>query len=210
LNDEKSVDLLAEYLKKKYQGFDILINNAGMAFKGDAFDENVARTTLETNYFGTLRVCQKLIPLIKEGGRVVNVSSSAGKPSKLSSDLKNKIVSPNLTIDELSLYMNKFIQDVAKGTWKQEGWPTTTYGVSKIGETALTRILAREFKDKKILINACCPGWIKTDMTSNNPAAGEPEQGAKVPVWLATLPENSKYNGGFFQSTNKETKWETF
>jgi hypothetical protein len=39
--------------------------------------------------------------------------------------------------------MNKFISDVAAGTYTQEGWPKNAYGVSKIGVSALTRILAQ-------------------------------------------------------------------
>ena len=54
------------------------INNAGIAFKGDEFDENVARTTIETNYYGTKRACDAFLPLLKDGARVVNVSSLAG------------------------------------------------------------------------------------------------------------------------------------
>jgi len=37
-------------------GLDILINNAAIAWKGDAFDATVASTTLGTNYFGLLNV----------------------------------------------------------------------------------------------------------------------------------------------------------
>jgi len=80
-----------------------LVNNAAIAFKGDAFDENVARTTLKTNYFGTVRVCNKLMPLIRDGGRLVNVSSMAGKPSSLSHSLRSKITSSTLKRDELTL-----------------------------------------------------------------------------------------------------------
>jgi len=205
ITDEKSVDGLADYLKTKYHGFDILVNNAGIAFKGDAFDENVARTTIGTNYFGTKRACLKLIPLIRDGGRVVNVSSSVGRPSLLSSHLKQQFTKKDLTMDELDSLMNTFIRDVAKGNWKEEGWPSTTYGVSKIGETALTRVLSKSYPS--ILINACCPGFIRTDMSSNNPAGGPPSEGAKVPVWLATLPSDSKYNGGFFKNM-AEVEWE--
>ena len=38
-------------------------------------DINVVETTLKSNYYGTLESCQALLPLIKEGGRLVNVSS---------------------------------------------------------------------------------------------------------------------------------------
>jgi NAD(P)-dependent dehydrogenase (short-subunit alcohol dehydrogenase family) len=36
------------------------------------------------------------------------------------------------------------VSDVAKDTFTAEGWPSNTYGVSKIAVNALTRIVARE------------------------------------------------------------------
>jgi carbonyl reductase 1 len=107
--------------------------------------------------------------------------------------------------------MNKFVHDVKNGTYAKEGWPQTvrksftifnrflkTYGVSKIGVTALTKIFARDekYKNKKILINAVCPGYVATDMSSNK-GTKTPDQGAETPVWLALLPADSTINGEF-------------
>lgn len=61
-----------------YGGLDILVNNAGIAYKGDAWGEDVARTTVETNYYGTRKVCEAFLPIMRPGGRVVNVCSTAG------------------------------------------------------------------------------------------------------------------------------------
>lgn len=46
----------------------MLVNNAGMAYKGNAFNEEVARTTLATNYYGTKNVTTHFLPLIKDYG----------------------------------------------------------------------------------------------------------------------------------------------
>jgi len=210
ITDDKSIQTLATFLADKYKGLDILVNNAGIAFKGDAFDAHVAKTTLATNYFGTSKVAHALIPLVRPGGRVVNVSSVVGLPSKLSPSLRQQFIDPNLSLNTLDSLMNKFVDDVAAKTWEKEGWPTSTYAVSKIGCTALTRILARENASKGILINACCPGYVQTDMSSWNPKAGKAEDGATIPVWLATLPEDSKWQGGFFRSIGTITDWENF
>lgn len=51
----------------------------GMAFKGNVFGAEEAQTTLDTNFAGTRSVCERLAPLLADGGRVVNVCSSAGK-----------------------------------------------------------------------------------------------------------------------------------
>jgi len=195
LNDQKSVEHFAQFIKDKYKGLDILINNAAIAFKGDAFDEHVARTTIDTNYFGTLRVLQQLLPLVRDGGRVVNVSSQAGLLSKLSTSLQKKFSDSTLTIEELSNLMNKFVKDIAAGTYQSEGWPQSTYAVSKIGTTALTKVFARNEK-RNIQHFVVCPGWCATDMSSyKGPRSAS--KGAETPVWLA-LSSDSKASGGFF------------
>jgi len=205
LNDEKSIKAAAESVKKEYGGLDILINNAGMAWKGSTFNTEVATTTLGTNYFGTLKVCESFLPLMRENGRVVNVSSTVGKSTlgKMSSELRAKFLADDLTLEQLNGLMNKFIKDVTDGTYKKEGWPETTYGVSKSGVTMLTRILARENKIKGLLINSCCPGWVKTDMAGDK-ATLTPAEGALTPVHCATLPADGA-NGQFFQDCKLST-----
>jgi predicted 3-demethylubiquinone-9 3-methyltransferase (glyoxalase superfamily) len=46
--------------------------------------------------------------------------------------------------EELDKLADKFVSDVAQGKHKEEGWPNSTYGVSKIAVSALTRVLARQ------------------------------------------------------------------
>lgn len=57
------------------------------------------------------------------------------------------------------------------------------YSVSKSCVNALTAVLARE--NEGLVINACCPGWVATDMGSlvGNPPKS-PAEGAKIPVKL--------------------------
>jgi len=196
ITKEPSIDALANWLKDRFQGLDILVNNAGMAYRGDAFNYEVAKNTIDCNYFGTLAVTQKLSPLLREGARVVNVSSRAGKFSRLSPSLREIMFRPDLTMSQLSDLMNDFVQSVKEGTWEQKGWPKQTYAVSKMGVTIMTRIFARDEHRPNILYNACCPGYVRTDMTNPN-APLSPEQGAKTPVYLALLPQGGA-TGGFF------------
>ncbi|MGI5239089.1 SDR family oxidoreductase [Dactylosporangium sp. CA-139066] len=71
------------------------------------------------------------------------------------------------------------------------------YRVSKSALNALTRIVADEVCDDGILVNACCPGRVRTDM--GGPAATVPvEVAADTPVWLATLPPGGP-TAGFFR-----------
>ncbi|KAL6056544.1 NADH-cytochrome b5 reductase [Balamuthia mandrillaris] len=198
LDDEAVIKEAAESVRKEFGGLDVLINNAGMAYKGDAFNEEVARTTINTNFFGTLNVCDAFLPLIRPYGRVVNVSSRAGSLKRLQNDkLREKFTDETLTISQLCELMNKFVEDVKNERCEEEGWPRNTYGVSKAGVSALTRVLARQEKREDILINACCPGWCRTDMAGPS-ATRSAEQGAEVAVWLATRPKEETRTGMFF------------
>lgn len=58
---------------------------AGIASKGDVFGATEAQETLDTNFYGTKRVCEALAPLMENGGRIVNVCSMAGKQRILKS-----------------------------------------------------------------------------------------------------------------------------
>jgi NAD(P)-dependent dehydrogenase (short-subunit alcohol dehydrogenase family) len=48
-----------------------------------------------------------------------------------------------------------------------------------------------------VLVNAGCPGWVRTDMGSPD-APRSAEEGAAGIVWLATLPDGGPH-GGFFR-----------
>lgn len=54
--------------------------------------------------------------------------------------------------------------------WKEAGWPNSTYVVSKVGVSALTRIQQRAFDAdarEDLVVNSCHPGYVDTDMTSH-------------------------------------------
>jgi NAD(P)-dependent dehydrogenase (short-subunit alcohol dehydrogenase family) len=88
--DESAVGCAA-WIKETYGAFDVLVNNAGILLEriyGD--DENietgaldveidVVRQILDTNLLGPLRVIQHLSPLLRSGGRIVNMSSQMGQ-----------------------------------------------------------------------------------------------------------------------------------
>ncbi|CAG8653431.1 3078_t:CDS:2, partial [Cetraspora pellucida] len=153
---------------------------------GNAFDVNVVRTTFATNFYGTLNVCNILYPLIRPNGRIINVSSRAGRSSTLSSTLQQEFSKEDLDIEGLIKLLKRFEDAVGRDKYLEEGWPRQAYGVSKVGVTIMTRILGRraDKEGNNIKVFACCPGWVKTDMTSNN-ATLTPDQGAETPVFLS-------------------------
>jgi NAD(P)-dependent dehydrogenase (short-subunit alcohol dehydrogenase family) len=65
-------------------------------------------------------------------------------------------------------------------------------------------MLAAELKDTGVLVNAMCPGWVKTRMGGPK-AERTPEQAADTAVWLAMLPVTGS-TGGFFRD-RKRLAW---
>lgn len=81
----ESIEQLHQFVATRFGRLDILVNNAGVYLD----TQNSALTTdlktilssLETNTFGPLQMCQAFVPLMKKNGygRIVNVSSGMGQ-----------------------------------------------------------------------------------------------------------------------------------
>jgi short-subunit dehydrogenase len=58
-------------LRQNHGGLDVLINNAGFAFPGASTEHPAVQAdkTIGVNYYGTKRISDLLIPLIRPGGR---------------------------------------------------------------------------------------------------------------------------------------------
>ncbi len=59
------------------------------------------------------------------------------------------------------------------------------YSVSKAALHALTVATANELRGK-VVVNALCPGWVRTDMAPDAP--GDPRSSAEAALWLVTQP----------------------
>jgi NAD(P)-dependent dehydrogenase (short-subunit alcohol dehydrogenase family) len=86
VTDDVSVRTLRDYMARTHGRCDILVNNAGISLRGSG--RSVLTTalpdfdvTLQTNFYGPLRLCQALVPLMQKHryGRVVNLSSGMGQ-----------------------------------------------------------------------------------------------------------------------------------
>ncbi len=64
------------------------------------------------------------------------------------------------------------------------------YSSSKAGVIALTKVCAREFAGRNVTVNAVCPGFIQTDMTSALPQDVQEKLTELVPLKRAAKPED--------------------
>ncbi|KAG0426600.1 hypothetical protein HPB47_026304, partial [Ixodes persulcatus] len=213
IDDLESIRKFRDHLKQNYEGLDVLVNNAGIAYKHNStapFAEQ-AEVTVKTNFFSTLSVCKELFPLLRPHARVVNVSSMCGMLKVIpGQELRDKFNNPNITLEELVELMKKFVQDSKDGVNVENGWGRSAYNISKVGVTVLSFIQQREFdKDSRsdLVINAVHPGYVDTDMTSHKGPL-TPDQGADAPTYLALLPPNVKSpRGEFVWNDRKVVPW---
>ena len=167
VTDAAAVRELAQRLARDLGGVDVLVNNAGIMI--DPKGSRVLDSQVAT-YRATLEA-NFFGPLMLAQALVpLMLARGAGRVVNLSSGMGQ-------------------LADMGPGS--------PAYRVSKAALNALTRTLAAELKGRNVLVNAMCPGWVRTDMGGPE-APRTVEQGADTAVWLATLPDGGP-SGGFFR-----------
>jgi carbonyl reductase 1 len=144
----------------------------------------------------------EFLPLIRPGGRLLNLASSDGQLMPYSEPLKLAFIDASKSsIEACTSLMNRFTTEVMTDKEELEGWPSIAYAyaVSKCGVIASTKAMAVETKKngQELLINACCPGFVNTDMTHGHGVLTV-DEGAKTPVLLA-LGDLGGVSGGFWK-----------
>lgn len=175
VTSDASVTTAAQKLKDGAIRLDALVNNAGVFGKAD-----VGRT-IETNFFGPLRVTLAMLPLLRDGTTITNVTSGLGELDNLDPPHRKLLADPALTRDALVDAMRAYVATNAD-------WGTDAYGVSKAALDALTRVFAKELAPRGIRVNSTCPGWVRTDMGGRN-APRSIEQGAASVLFGVTAKE---------------------
>jgi carbonyl reductase 1 len=217
VTDDQSIQEAKTMVEKHGQGkLHVLINNAAICFNDPTLYgrvpytpfEQQANITVTTNFFGTLKVTQTMVPLLlaSESPRIINIASAAGRLAILrSQSLVQTFTSPSLQLQELEALMQQFVSDVEAGIHTTKGWPNTCYGMSKLGIIAMTKVMARHYPG--IMINSVDPGYCATEQ-NNNQGVLPASRGAVTPCYLAkkNLPANH-FNTGkhFFQE--QEIAW---
>ncbi len=83
VSDSASIREALRLVSSNIQRLDILVNNAGILLDHSQSilqtPESVLLSTLQTNAIGALLTAQTFLPLLVEGSRIINVSSSGGQ-----------------------------------------------------------------------------------------------------------------------------------
>jgi NAD(P)-dependent dehydrogenase (short-subunit alcohol dehydrogenase family) len=174
VDSDESVKAFARWIEDTHGRCDVLVNNAG-------------------------------VMLDPRGSRVLD-----SKIETYRDTLETNLLGPLRMIQAIAPLMKKqgygriVNMSSGQGQLSEMGVGTPAYRVSKTALNALTRTTAADLHGTGILVNAMCPGWVRTDMGGSG-APRSVEQGADTAVWLATLPAEGP-SGGYFRD-RKQIPW---
>ncbi|SDK26313.1 NAD(P)-dependent dehydrogenase, short-chain alcohol dehydrogenase family [Nocardioides sp. YR527] len=175
VTDDAGVAAAARLIEEEHGRLDVLVNNAGVTGGMPQNPTEVSidqmRVAVETNVFGVVRVINAMLPLLRRSAspRIVNMSSGVGSLARQTASDDPLAVGP------------------ISGAYS----PTKTY------LNAVTIQYAKELRDTNILINLGCPGFVATDLNGFR-GVRTPEEGARIAISLATLPDDGP-TGGYFE-----------
>ncbi|MEZ5507302.1 MAG: SDR family NAD(P)-dependent oxidoreductase [Gammaproteobacteria bacterium] len=182
LNSIAQTRAVAQTLLVEDQPIDVLINNAGALFNqrdvtAEGFEKSLALLLLSP-----FVLTESLLPLLrKRGGRVVNVVSGG-------------LYTQPIRLDDLHY---------EKGTYNG----AKAYARAKRGLLDMTRRWAQQPENTGVVFHAMHPGWADTQAVMDSlpgfyritkPFLRDTVQGADTIVWLASAPEPTTCNGGFW------------
>jgi NAD(P)-dependent dehydrogenase (short-subunit alcohol dehydrogenase family) len=175
VTSEQSVAAAARLIEEQQGRLDVLVNNAavtgGMPQTPTAVDPATVLQVVDTNVVGVIRVTNAMLPLLRR-------TSSP------------RIVNMSSSVGSLTL-------QTTPGAFV--GPISAAYSPSKTFLNAVTVQYAKELADTNVLINAGCPGYCATDLNGFR-GTRTAEEGARVAIQLATLPDGGP-TGGFFDDS---------
>lgn len=159
-----TVDALADELKRRYGGVDIVISNAIAPLTPDRPQSEQADEFLDVANGATHAVLRSFAPILREGGRLIVVASSLGTLDHL--DPKVQPLFDGTTLGEVEAAVEEYRRSVHAGTTAEDGWPDWVNLPSKVAQVAAVRAVAAERRESDLITNtliaSVCPGLVDT------------------------------------------------
>ena len=173
----------ANELLQRGEVITLLMNNAGTMETRRCITEDGLERTVSVNYVAPYLLTRKLLPLMGEGSRIVNMVSCTYAIGKLD-------------------FPDFFLRG-KKGTF----WRIPIYSNTKLALTLFTIALSKKVKEKGIIVNAADPGIVSTKIITMHmwfdpltdiffrPFIRTPRQGAATAISLLLDEDAGKRTG---------------
>jgi NAD(P)-dependent dehydrogenase (short-subunit alcohol dehydrogenase family) len=193
----KSIRSCADALLAKADPFDVVIANAGVMATPFGRTADGFETQFGTNHLGHFLLVNRIAPLIRAGGRLINVSSAGHRYS-------------NVDLDDPNFERTPYD-------------PFVAYGRSKTANILFAVAFDQRYRERGVRAAAVHPGIIETELTRHmsaswlqtrvneinqqRAAAGKPPlqrksmaQGAATSVWAAVVAPAEEVGGRYCEN----------
>lgn len=77
VRDEEQLNRLKQTILKEFGSFDVLVNSVGVSEGAPAIGSDFTEwdNTIQVMLYGTVKSCRILVPLLKDGGRIIHITS---------------------------------------------------------------------------------------------------------------------------------------
>ena len=171
VSSKQDIDNLVQLIETQYGKLDVLINNAGVL--------------LDAKLGEPASIVDADVDVVMQSLRINTVAPIA---------IINAMLPLMEAVDDAR------IVNISSGMGQLSdmGSQYAGYRISKAALNAATLIFAAELDPSKFKINAVCPGWVRTDMGTEN-ADLSVEEGVDTAVWLATSAD-AQQTGGYYRN----------
>ncbi len=187
MGEFQQVRQFADRLQRETPGIDVLIHNAGALTQDRRVTSEGVEATVATHLLGPYLLTQLLDRRLRQGARVLFMSSGG-------------MYTQGLDVDQLEMP-----QETYRGT--------VAYARAKRAQVVLVGALARRHSSR-LVVHGMHPGWVATPGVSTGipaferlmrPLLRSPAEGADTMVWLATSTEAGSSTGKFWHDRRERS-----
>ncbi|WP_432192480.1 SDR family NAD(P)-dependent oxidoreductase [Streptomyces sp. bgisy027] len=164
VTDTDAVARLAEDLRARHGGVDVVVSNAVARLLPEESQAQRADEFIDVSNTATHAVLRSFGPVLRPGGRLIVVASTLGTLGHLDPRLHHLF--DGASLDQVEYAVESWRGAVHHGTATEAGWPLWLNVPSKVAQVAAVRAVAAERRDHDLadgtLIAAVCPGMVDT------------------------------------------------
>ncbi|MEU6195838.1 SDR family NAD(P)-dependent oxidoreductase [Streptomyces sp. NPDC047061] len=164
VTDTDAIARLAEDLRVRHGGVDIVISNAvARVLPGDSQSER-ADEFIDVSNTATQAVLRSFGAVLRPGGRLLVVASSLGTLGHLDPRLHHLF--DGASLDQVEYAVESWRSAVHNRTATEAGWPVWLNVPSKVAQVAAVRAVAADRREQDLaggtLVASVCPGMVDT------------------------------------------------
>lgn len=165
VTDTDAITHLADDLRQRHGGVDIVISNAVARVLPGESQAARADEFIDVSNTATHAMLRSFGPVLRPGGRFLVVASSLGTLGHLDPALHDLF--DGASLDQVEYAVESWRGAVHNRTTAEAGWPRWLNVPSKVAQVAAVRAVAAERREHDLatdtLIASVCPGMVDTD-----------------------------------------------